>query len=46
MTTLNQDSLAQDRVEWFEDMEHVLGHITSELDSLETSQASRLSSSS
>jgi hypothetical protein len=36
LSNVNQDSLTQKGLDRFEDMEHVIGHFTSELDSLET----------
>jgi hypothetical protein len=37
MERLNQDSLDQSAVDWYDNMEHVIGHFGSELDALETS---------
>ena len=37
MAKPDQSSVSDDQVAWFQDMEHVMGHFISELDSLETS---------
>jgi hypothetical protein len=37
MPSPDQSSILDSKVAWFEDMEHMIGHFTSELDSLETS---------
>jgi hypothetical protein len=34
--TADQSSLSDERVKWFEDMEHIMGHFSSELDALES----------
>ena len=34
--TPDQSSLVDERVKWFEDMEHIMGHFSSELDALES----------
>ncbi|MBA3735166.1 MAG: hypothetical protein H0W90_08215 [Actinobacteria bacterium] len=41
LSTVNQDSVGQNGLDRFEDMEHVIGHFTSELDALETDLGGR-----
>lgn len=41
LANVNQDSLGQKGLDRFEDMEHVIGHFTSELDSLESDLRAR-----
>ena len=41
LSDVNQDSLTQKGLDRFEDMEHVIGHFTSELDSLESDLKAR-----
>jgi hypothetical protein len=41
LANVNQDSLGQEGLDRFEDLEHIIGHFTSELDALETELEAR-----